>query len=102
MACTFCRHFDEDEGNTRKLSTGDIVARVRAEKGVCTLSPTWQEVTGLHYCSQFSPARAGDVAGFFVRMHESFNDAEKERKRRIELEKKIKELRLLRERELTP
>jgi hypothetical protein len=92
MACTYCRHFNSDENGHTAFRTGTVVEQVAKETGACTLSPTWQKVTGLHCCSQFSPQRASDVGLFFRNMHEAIDDLEQERKRRIAAEKKLKEL----------
>jgi len=91
MACYYCRHFNKDE--LLRLDGQSIIDSVRKVEGECTLSPTWQTVTGLHYCSQFSPKSAGIVGQFWTRMHEGWDAEKAERERRIAAEKKLKQLR---------
>ena len=97
MACTYCRHFnlDVDEhdwplGRDDKLS---VIENVTRETGQCTLSPTWQKVTGLHYCSQFSPQNARYIGMFWRSMHEESAGRREERELRLVAEKKLKALR---------
>jgi hypothetical protein len=53
MACARCRHF---QARGEQLGAQqDIMEWARDLTGVCTFSPTWADVTGLHYCGQFSP-----------------------------------------------
>jgi hypothetical protein len=91
MACYHCRHFDERERPA--FDVNDMIGGVRRTKGVCTLSPTWQGVTGLHYCSQFSPQSARSIGEFWRSMHESAVEVRKEYALRIAAERKLKELR---------
>jgi len=92
MACFTCRHYDEHrrEGYDSKLS---IVEQVKREEGSCTISPTWQTVTGLHYCSQFSPDDASLIGAWWQQCHEGHETFAEEKKRRIEAEAKLKALR---------
>jgi hypothetical protein len=89
MPCYYCRNFKAHE-DTRDRKLG-VIESVRLTTGDCTLSPEWQTVTGLHFCSYFSPNSAGIVGDFWRRMHESSDSAE--RSRRIDAEKKLKQLR---------
>ena len=97
MACYYCRNFSEDEEHEKQLREMtpklSIIESVRQAKGACTLSPTWETVTGLHYCSQLAPKAAEDLGLFWTQMHQASERADIERKRRIEAEQKLKELR---------
>jgi len=95
MPCYFCRHFNEREappgvdGETIKT----VVDSVEKATGACTLSPTWESVTGLHYCSQLSPREAYLMGRFWTGLHEASAEGRKEREQRLAAEKKLKELR---------
>lgn len=91
MACHFCRHYETQD---RSWNHGQsAIENVRQEKGTCTLSPDWREVSGLHYCSQFSPREASLIGIWWAGMHERNVEARGERGRRREAEAKLKELR---------
>ncbi len=92
MACHYCRHYQPPPYKDCPKGVG-IVASVREEVGVCTLSPTWQKVTGLHYCAQYSPTDAALPGHFWVQMHEGTIAREAIRTKCRELEKKLKALR---------
>jgi hypothetical protein len=51
-------------------------------------------VTGLHYCSQYSPTDASLIGSFWCQMHQASDRANAERERRIATEKTLKELRV--------
>ena len=90
MPCYYCRHFNEKE--RPRVEGESIIDSVRNTLGACTLSPTWETVTGLHYCSQLLPSQASLMGSFWVQMHEAGRDRSIERERRIAAEKKLKEL----------
>ena len=90
MPCYYCRHFNEKE--RPRVEGESIIDSVRNTLGACTLSPTWETVSGLHYCSQLSPTEASLMGSFWVQMHEGGEDRRSERERRIAAEKKLKEL----------
>lgn len=91
MACYYCIHFDEtSKGDT---STKNPVVWLETAEGNCTISPTWQTVTGLHYCSQFRPTDASNIGLWWRRMHENGQETRAERARRIAAEKLVRELR---------
>lgn len=92
MACHYCQHYLRDTANP-PFNDSDIVGGARNETGRCTLSPTWQQVTGLHFCSQLRLKHAEDLGRFWVGMHESAKAFHAERARRSDLEKTVKVLR---------
>jgi len=95
MACWACRHFEEDEHKREELykaSTG-IIESVEQLTGNCTYWPQWEEVTGLHYCSQFSPKTASMIGYWWRAMHQKGQELQAERKRRLDADKKVAELR---------
>jgi len=92
MACYYCRHFNEIEKGEPDWELG-AVERVTGMKGNCCISPQWAIVTGLHYCSQFSPAQPRFVVATWLRMHE-YGDAAREAQARAKTaEAKLKEVR---------
>ena len=90
MPCNYCRHFNE---TSKPPWSGDIVEDVKQTKGQCTLTPTWEEVTGLHYCSQFRPDDVSVIGFWWRSMHEASDEASKQRKLKVVAEKQLKELR---------
>ncbi len=93
MACNYCRHYVSPDWSLRDKSLS-IVENIRREQGLCTLSPDWKKVSGLHYCANLSLKDPSDVGAFWERMHLNADKARDERERRIAAEKKIKALRL--------
>jgi hypothetical protein len=90
MACYFCRHFNVTSEPESELG---IIEGVRQARGSCTLSPNWETVTGLHYCSLFSPREAGLIGRWWVAMQEAYPKLRDEHQQRKATEKKLKELR---------
>lgn len=96
MACHYCAHWIE--GENQRLLSGKITENMSREVGICTLSPTWIETTGLHHCSQLRLTSSSYFAHYFRLAHDSLDQANAEFKKRRDIEKKLKETRrLLRE-----
>jgi hypothetical protein len=70
-----------------------VVESVKNAKGNCTLFPKWESVTGLYYCSQFSPMQAGLIGEWWKAAQEAYPAVLAERNKRIAAEKKLKKLR---------
>jgi hypothetical protein len=92
MACFCCRNWNEIYAPSFK-DAGDVIKSVEQSVGNCTVTPTWQETTGLHFCALFAPKLPGEFAYCWRRMHENANEMARERAARIKAEKSAKELR---------
>jgi hypothetical protein len=91
MACDFCTHWNKIKEEASP--TVGIVERVAVSVGVCTLTPTWIETTGLHHCSQLKLDASFLVGHYFKEVHFWRDAVQQEKTKRREVEKKLKESR---------
>lgn len=93
MPCLYCYRWMEKE---RREHTWRTKAKDRT--GQCTLNPVWVETSGDHFCSHLAMNQSSFdgsslMLSFQERMHDNYEDYEREKTERIRLEKVAKDLR---------